>query len=253
MWKHRAYAKAVIRQKEIKLKSSEQLIWLLLADHANEQTNLTYFTTSRLCDMTQCTRNTVRSGIKKLEKHHLISTLYNPGKSPVYTVHIPDGFSAGSDTAVSTVSRAYVPTQAELAASAIETALRLTGITAEEMAMVVFTGIEGMSPDEAKLRAITMLNESDLSPARTIIEQLGIARNSPVARSAQEKANILDRQRLAQEELRQSALKEQLVKWEAPRPGESMDAWTKRVTAGWQGSDKELLEYKAAEYQALGR
>ena len=226
MWKHRAYAKAVIRQKEVKLKTSEQLIYLLLADHANEETSSTYFTTARLCDMTQCSRNTVRQGIRKLEKHKLINCLYTPGKSPTYAVIIPMGFDPGaSDTSISTVSRAYVPTAAELAAASLEGALRAMDITAEQMAVMVFTGIEGLSQEEAQRRAAVLFEGDGLSPGYRIIEQLGIARNSPVGRSDTQKALQRDRELEQAHKLRQSALAEQLAKWKLPRAGESQGAW----------------------------
>ena len=253
MWKHRAYAKAVIRQKEVKLKSSEQLIYLLLADHANEQTNQTYFTTARLQDMTQCARNTVRTGIRKLEKLNLIVTLYTPGKAPTYTVPIPSGFTATSDSNIATVGRAYVPSQGELAAAATDNFLRLAGITADELALMVFQGIEGMTATEARARAERLFAETNLSPARAIIEQLGIARNTPYALSEGER---LDRQALvdrAAEEHRERALGEQRRIWEEPRAGESNSDWMNRKVAGFPGTDTELLAYAPGDYQALGR
>ena len=253
MWKHRAYAKAVIRQKEVKLKSSEQLIYLLLADHANEETNQTYFTTVRLMDMTQCARNTVRTGIRKLERERLIVTLYTPGKAPTYTVPIPSGFTATSDTNIATVSRAYVPSQAELAAAATENFLRLAGITADEMAIMVFQNIEGMTAAEAKARAERLFENSNLSPGRTIIEQLGIARNTPFAMSEGER---LDRQALvdrAADEHKQRALEEQRQVWNEPRAGESQVDWIARKAKGFPGTDDELLAYAPGDYQALAR
>jgi len=253
MWKHRAYAKAIIRQKEIKLKATTQLIYLMLADHANEQTHSTYFTTQRLCDMTQCVRNTVRDAVKTLEKNNLISTLYTPGKSPTYTVHIPYGFNAGSDTAVATVSRAYVPTHGELAAAAMDQALRLTGISAEQMALMVFTGIEGMSATEARDRAERLFADSGLSPARTIIEQVGIALNSPVARTEAELQVMRDREQEALQGHRKRALAEQLSKWEAGRTGESYEQQAKRCKVGFPGTDDELLEWLVPDAVALGR
>jgi len=253
MWKHRAYAKAVIRQKEVKLKSSEQLIYLLLADHANADTSCTYFTTSRLCDMTQCARNTVRAGIRKLEKEKLISCLYTPGKSPTYSVLIPIGFDPGaSDTSISTVSRAYVPTTSELAAASLEAALLRCGITAEEMATMVYTGIEGMTQEEAKTRAEGMFKDPDISPGFAIIEQLGIARNTPVGRSDSQKALQRERAMEQAERLRKSALAEQRAVWELPRAGESQEAWETRVKAGFQGTYKELLAYRRPDYTAQG-
>lgn len=253
MWKHRAYAKAVIRQGEVKLKSSEQLIYLLLADHANVDTNQTYFTTARLCDMTQCARNTVRAGIRKLERSKLISTLYTPGKAPTYTVPIPVGFTAASDTDIATVSRAFVPSQAELAAAATENFLRLTGITADELAVMVFQNIEGMSPAEARERAAAMFEKTDMAPGRTIIEQLGIARNTPHAASESEKADRQARQDAAAEAQRQRALEEQRDEWNAPRAGEAEHAWLTRKREGFQGTDEELLAYRKPEYTAQGR
>ena len=254
MWKHRSYAKAVIRQKEIKLKSTEQLVYMLLADHANEETNSTYFTTARLRDMTQCAANTVRAAIKKLEKHNLVTAIYSPGKSPIYRVHIPHGFNPGaSDTSFSTVSRAYLPSHAETAAANLEAALVAIGVSNEEMAKMVYQGIEGMGAEEAEDRAVRLFEETELPPGRAIIEQLGIARNTPVGRSDSERALQRDRARQQGEALQERALDEQLDKWEEPRAGESMQVYQARLKAGFQGTDEELLAYRQQPYSALGK
>ena len=254
MWKHRSYAKAVIRQKVIKLASSEQLIFMLLADHANEVTNSTFFTTSRLCDMTQCSRNTVRKGIKKLEKEKLITCLYTPGKSPTYSVHLPHGFEPGSsDTSFSTVSRAYVPTAAELAAASLEAALERCGISAEQMAKMVFLGIEGLSQEEAQRRAEALFENVSISPGYTIIEQLGIAQNSPVGRSEAEKRLQKQREKEQEEKLLESALDEQHQRWASHAySGESMEAYKLRIDKGFPGTDEDLLKWRPPAHTALG-
>jgi len=205
--------------------------------------------------MTQCSRNTVRKGIRKLDREKLITCLYTPGKSPTYAVHIPHGFNPGSsDTSFATVSRAYVPTASELAAASLEAALLRCGITSEEMSKMVFMGIEGMSPMEAELRAEKMFQDlsPDISPGYAIIEQLGIARNSPVGRSDAQKALQREREAEQHAKLLDAALAEQVALWELPRAGESQEAWQQRCRVGFQGTNEQLLAYKPPDYIAQG-
>ena len=252
MWKHRAYAKAVIRQETVKLSSTEQLVYLLLADHANVDTWQTFFSIARLADMTQSSAVTVRKSVRKLEKNKLVTAYYSPGKSPVFTVHIPEGFHAESDSSISTVGRAYMPSETEQALAVQAVYMRLTGITERELAMMAFCGLEGLTPEEARTRAEEVV-KGKAEPGRAILESLMLSKNTPFATSQGEIDQRAERAARQHREHVTRALDEQRALWSKPRAGESLEAWNERKGIGFRGTDEQLLEWREPQPQALGR
>jgi hypothetical protein len=240
MWKHRAYSKALIRQETIQLKHSEQIVLMLVADHCNENTNQCSLTIRRLCDMSQSATATVRSALKTLEKLNIVSIAYRAGKAPIYHLPIPKSFLAESDTALDT-TRANIPSYADRAASSMDAALHLMGMTAEQVAMCVFQGVEGMDPGEAKVQAQNAFKGSG-NPSTVLLEQCKIALKSPV-----KTVEIVE---LSTEEQRLVDLD---TLFETPRAGESQAQYNNRVGMGRLRWDRQQAAMSRGSHNAQGK
>ncbi len=240
MWKHRAYVKALIRQETVQLKHSEQLVLMLIADHCNEATDETSITNSRLGDMTQSAVVTVRQATKTLEKLNIISIQYRAGKAPVYRLPIPSSFNVESDTQLDT-GRAHIASLEDRNAAAMSSCLHLMGMSAEQLAMCVFQGIEGMTPQQAKVQAENAFKGSQ-DPGKVLLEQCKIALNAP---SKPVQAVDLSDEEQAERELD--------IAFELPRSGESNDQFNKRVSLGrarWNAYQETLAK---SHHYPLGR
>jgi hypothetical protein len=240
MWKHRAYVKALVRQETVQLKHSEQLVLMLIADHCNDDADKTSFTNSRLGDMTQSAVVTIRAAVKKLVKLNILSVEYRPGKAPTYHLPIPKSFSAESDTELD-VGRANIPSFADRAASSMDAALHLMGMTAEQVAMCVFQGVEGMDAGEAKVQAQNAFKGSG-NPSTVLLEQCKIALKSPV-----KTVEIVE---LSTEEQRLVDLD---TLFETPRAGESQAQYNNRVGMGRLRWDRQQAAMSRGSHNAQGK